>query len=258
MTHWESIRSVRDDLTDYVMHLTRHRLEPEVKRPLDVLLEILQDGHIRPTFAPMRSRYRRDLRPTIKGPDPAVCLTEQPLSAFVNAKSVVGARYSGYGIAYHKVHLHLKWGRPVWYCTERELGRRVRPGEPGWEEGKDIFTGGIPPQVQYLWALYEPEEAGSSQYPVDFTWQREWRIKTQGTGFPVLLADCDHHDPARGSILVEKDQDVPVIRSCLDSLVREGRLWAQRLRRVISLETVRRKLQEGDGRYGRLDTWPET
>jgi hypothetical protein len=46
MADWERIRSVRKDLTDYVIHLTRGVWnDGKPKRGLDVLLEILHWLH---------------------------------------------------------------------------------------------------------------------------------------------------------------------------------------------------------------------
>lgn len=82
MKDWEQIRHQRDDLTDYVIHFTKPYYErPRMHQPAEVLAAILDCGYIRPTFAPMPSRNNSTPRPTVKGPDPAVCLTEQPASA---------------------------------------------------------------------------------------------------------------------------------------------------------------------------------
>ena len=166
MKDWERIRAEREDLTDYVIHFTRDRLWHDVvangqtpKVPFvpfvparDVLIEILDYGYIRPTYAPMNNQFCRDRRATVRGPDPAVCLTEQPLSAVVRMRALgIARRYSGYGIAYHKVALHSDGGRPVLYGTENEFGQ-------------------LPLHLQYLWVNYKPVMPGCSDYPIDFTW----------------------------------------------------------------------------------------
>jgi hypothetical protein len=254
MKDWERIRQERDDLTDYVIHFTKHCFKPPVwDKARDVLAKILACGYIRPTFALKPTRHTSTPGPTIKGPSPAVCLTEQPLSAILKIRT---NRYSGYGIAYHKVPLYQAGGRPVLYGSERELGRRLRQGEPGWEEGREIFAGGLPPELQYLWVRYAPLMAGSDGYPVDFTWEREWRVKTEGDGLPALL-NTDWYRPSKGVIVVERDEDIVFFREGLAQLVARGKAWASHLTRIVSLETARRKLEEGDTRYAKLDTWPE-
>lgn len=260
MKNWEAIRAARDDLTDYVVHLTRMGSN---QTPLDTLLQILRSGVIRPTFGLKRLAGKSTTSITVKGPDPAVCLTEQTIAAIVKTLPIVRSRYSGYGIAYHKVDLHAFGGRPVLYGTSEILGRQVRQGEPNWQEGKEIYGGGLPANHQYLFVRYDPAMAGTGSYPSsDWTWEREWRIRANGRlaangGLPVLLSfDCDN--PPRGAIIVEQDEDTPVVIACLDALTQEGVEWASRLRRVVSLDTARRKLDPPgkDARYARLETWP--
>ena len=254
MRDWERIREKREDLTDYVIHFTKPVYgSTEYYSAKARLAKILRDGYIRPTFAPMPSRYRRTPAPTIKGPDPAVCLTEQPLWAFLETPT---RKYSGYGIAYHKVPLFDAGGRAVLYGSERELGGRLREGEDGWEEGKEIYAGGLPRDLQYLWARYAPIIPGHGEaYPVDFTWEREWRIKPEPPGLPIVLS-TDWYEDATRAIIVERDEDVPVFRRGLKTLACEGQKWAERTLLIVSLETAREKLKQGDRRYGRIDTWP--
>src|SRR5262245_45070220 len=98
--HWEAIRAARDDLTDYVVHLTRTGTNGN---PLVTRLQILRSGVIRPTFGLKRLARQTTTSITVKGPDPAVCLTEQTIAAIFKTLPIVGDRYRGYGIAYHKV-----------------------------------------------------------------------------------------------------------------------------------------------------------
>ena len=132
---WERIREARHDLTDYVVHLTRARFLPYVA-PLDVLLEILRSGYIRPTFGRKQIKGSVAVVTTVKGPEPAVCLTEQPLSAILKILDLIRDRYRGYGIAYHKVPLHMIGGLPVLYGTPDLLGRSVKVGEPSYQKDK--------------------------------------------------------------------------------------------------------------------------
>jgi hypothetical protein len=251
---WEEIRNARIDLTDYVVHLTRGA---EGKSALDVLIDILRCNRIKATFAPMRSRHRVKLQNTIKGPDPAVCFTEQPLWAIIKSRGVLPDRYSGYGIAYHKWCLHAYGGRPVIYGTYEQLGTRIEEGEPGWLPDRDIFRDGLPLDLQYLWAFYGPHEPDTEQAPVDFTWEREWRKKTAESGVPVVLP-IDRWRVPKGAIIVERDFDVPRIGEAILKLHEERRDdydWAPYIR-IISLETAERKIGEGDNAYARLDDWP--
>lgn len=256
MRDWERIRKEREDVTDYVIHFTRSSFGPtEYYLARNRLAKILCDGYIKPTFAPMKSRYRSTLQPTIKGADPAVCLTEQPLWAVVDTPH---RKYSGYGIAYHKVPLFESGGRPVLYASDAELGRRLREGEEGWQKDKEIHAGGLPGELQYLWVRYAPIIPGwGDVYPVDFTWEREWRIKPVAPGLPIVLA-TDRYSSTRRAILVERNDDVPPFRRLLDKLAAAGHTWAKRVDLIVSLETARDRLYKGDRRYGRIETWPDS
>ena len=144
MRDWERIRSDREDLTDYLVHFTRYRITPIFRKPRDVLTDILTEGFIKPSFAPMRSRNCATELPTIKGTEPAVCLTEQPISAILKMGQ---KRYSHYGIAYHKAHLYGQGARPVLYGTDSDLKL-------------------LPPELQYLWVRYHPMVKGDrTDYP---------------------------------------------------------------------------------------------
>src|SRR5262249_17003268 len=112
--NWEAIREARDDLTDYVVHLTRRVGN---QSPLETLLQILRSEVIRPTFGLKQLAGKSTTSITVKGPFPAVCLTEQTIAAIVKTLPLVRDRYRGYGIAYHKVDLHAVGGRPVLYAT---------------------------------------------------------------------------------------------------------------------------------------------
>jgi hypothetical protein len=161
---WEQIRSARLDLTDYVVHLTRRRSTPHYVHARDVLLEILRTGYIRPTFA--EKVTNGPLVITVKGPEPAVCLTEQPIEAILKTLPVAGGRYAAFGLAYHKVPLHSIGGRPVLYGTWDVLGREIGRGQKGYQKGKQIYTGGLPENLQYLWVKYEPKLPGKGEYPL--------------------------------------------------------------------------------------------
>lgn len=254
MKDWEWIRRERDDLTDYVIHFTKNYVKgPICQLARNSLAQILVCGYIRPTFAARPSRHASVPHPTIKGPFPAVCLTGQPIRAVLK---MARRRYSGFGIAYHKVALYNAGGRPVMYGSERELGRPLRRGEPGWQEGKEVYTDGLPADLQYLWARYIPMMPGSNDDPVDFTWEREWRVKTESDGLPVLLP-TDRGRPPTGIIVVERDDDVQYFRGGLAKLAAGGKDWAKQLNRIVSLETAERRLNDGDLRYAKLETWPD-
>jgi hypothetical protein len=232
---WVQFRQ-REDLTDYVAHLTRGRDQPKGHIPaLQVLLEILRSGHIRPTFAEVHGK------PTIKGKFPAVCLTEMPIRYILNTldtqkRQQRKARMTGYGIVYHKVHLYGQGGRPVWYASINEL-RYLKP------------------EILYLYTEYEPKVPQAPVYPRDFTREREWRIKVPLPGLPIVLPE-DNGEELMGAVIVDQDHEVIEVEKCLAELAAGGCAWASRLReRIISLETARENHNK-DPRYAKVDDWP--
>ncbi len=198
MKQWERIRKARPDITDYVIHWVRPKYEGgKLIKPLIILIGIIQSGYLKPTFATRSSIYDRSKRPTIRGPYPAVCFTEQSLDNFIKSCEVLKNHYHPYAIAIYKRALYQYGGRPVIYGTEDVLGEMVRPNKQGYEEGKEIYKNGLPKEYQYLWVRYEPipNEDG---YVVDWTHEREWRClvnvyhdvelgNTPTEGIPLLL-----------------------------------------------------------------------
>jgi hypothetical protein len=205
MKYWERIRKARTDITDYVIHWVRRKYEEgEYVKPIEALLTIIKCGHLKPSFALRPSIYDRSKRPTVKGPYPAVSFTEQTFENFVISCKILQDRYSPYGIALYKRALYQYGGRPVIYGSEDILGERVRPNEPGYEEGKEIYKGGLPKDYQYLWFRYQPIP-NVDGYVVDWTHEREWRCRvniyydaklgcTPKEGVPLLLPAVYNHE----------------------------------------------------------------
>jgi hypothetical protein len=248
--NWQNIRQARDDLTDYVVHFTRHHFSPYFYHPKNLLEAILRCGYIKPSFAMLANRYNKTPQPTIKGPDPAVCLTEQPLSAVLKTPH---SRYSHYGIAYHKACLFEQGARPVLYGGDTEIGRRLQPADSGYQAGKQIYSGGLPEHLQYLYVTYNPIIPGRGQlYPVDFTWEREWRYKGD---LPIILGS-DWSRPPLVTVIVQWDQDIPDFVRILSEIAAAGNAWGHYVSRIASLETAGRMLKARDMRYARLETWP--
>ncbi|MBT3193125.1 MAG: hypothetical protein HN341_11275 [Verrucomicrobia bacterium] len=268
MKDWQKIRLARTDLTDYVIHFTKCRsgfdgrwLErgTEFRRAEEVFGEIIADGFIRPTFAPIKSMTVGTTANTVRGPDPAVCLTEQPLSAVIATRRCTGGRYSGFGIAYHKYALFQRGGRPVLYGSTSMLGRKLGPDEPGYQDSKDIYTEGLPTDLQYLCVQYKPTVGDWDRYPIDFTWEREWRYKCNGVGLPVYLEGYEgiYGEMPVGALVVERDEHIEQLGAALAAKAAQGIAWASKLTKIVSLETVERMLAAGDERYARIETYPE-
>lgn len=266
MKDWQRIRQARTDITDYVIHFTKDRFGARWTSQTNdfipaaqVFVEIIDEGFIRPTFAPIRSMMTGTTSNTVRGPNPAVCLTEQPLSAVLITRRHAGSRYSGFGIAYHKYAFFNSGGQPVLYGSKSMLGRKLSPDEQGYQEGKDIFTGGLPTELQYLWVQYKPTLDCFDDYPIDFTWEREWRYKCNGTGLPIYLSNYAgvFKETPIGALIVERDEHIEGLREYLASKAAQGIEWTGKMTKIISLETVERMLDAGDNRYARIETYPD-
>lgn len=85
----------------------------------------------------------------IKGLYNCVCFTETPVTHF----DFNGGRYWPFGISVSKKHVFSEGGRPVIYQPEYEFAL-------------------LPEELRWRHMRYEPD----SEPPIDFTWEREWRI----------------------------------------------------------------------------------
>src|SRR5687768_15186047 len=98
---WEIIRKVRTDISQYLLHTTKSRWDAMSSRlipPFEVLQTILFCGYLKPTFAIAPQSNKA----TVRGPFPAVCLTEQPLQFFIRSAeaSLTTERYTKFGVAF--------------------------------------------------------------------------------------------------------------------------------------------------------------
>jgi hypothetical protein len=251
---WQEIREKRVDLTDYVIHFTDSSDNRKVSAEA-MLLKILRENCIKPSFSRMSNRHDRTKKHnTVKGPDPVVCFTEMPLWCVIKCREVF-AGTMGFGIAYHKRSLYSVGGRPVIYGDMKILGTEIRPEEDGYVPDRVIYAGGIlPPSHQYLWVMFDPHEADKPN--VDFTWEREWRIKMP-EGVPVCLK-VKSQEIRDSVIVVEKDSHIEQFRNELADLRRQHALkfgWVKHIR-IISLETAKRQIDAKNLKYYRIDTWP--
>ncbi|HWS22969.1 MAG TPA: hypothetical protein VN226_00870 [Anaerolineales bacterium] len=93
----------------------------------------------------------------IKGGHSCVCFTEAPLSELAEGllNPVAYSRYSQFGVILEKKWVFQKGGRPVIYQSDSEYIE-------------------LPDSHKWRHVRYEPNETS----PIDFTWEREWRIRT--------------------------------------------------------------------------------
>lgn len=120
--------------------------------------------------------YRNDAR-TIYGPSPAVCFTEMPIGAFLEAgiaREARGEAMSQFALIFPKNSLFQVGTRPVIYGLDR-VGAALPPGKGG---GPRIIDNRLLPEhEQYRYVTYNP----LSSRPIDWSHEREWRWPYRGS-----------------------------------------------------------------------------
>ena len=186
---YQRIKQARSDISEFVLHCTKEHGHPAGGKkitlsPPDALKHILQDGFLEATYAWYQGSGAS--RPTIRGPQPAVCFTDQPVRFFLQSitasKGMLRDRYTEFGVAVMKADLYRYGGRPVIYSSEGILGVRLTPDELRRRQLRLdllVYKDGLPEAHQYLWAHYDPTrwDSQSGARPVDFTHEREWRAR---------------------------------------------------------------------------------
>ncbi|WP_156649730.1 hypothetical protein [Methylobacterium sp. Leaf89] len=137
---------IRDDLSSKLIHLTKG--EPEAA--LHNLLDILRDQALKGGTG------------YIMGAHQCVCLSEAPISKIGHliANGFPRFKYRPYGVMFDKKWVYEQGGLPVIYQPAREY---------------DV----LPEEKKHLHVTYDL----SGDAPVDFTWEREWRLKTDKMTF---------------------------------------------------------------------------
>lgn len=148
----------------------------------NVLQHILEDGHIRSSWAMRRGRA------TIYGPRPAVCFTEMPLYALCSYAEARGdLLVKEYAIAVKKEEFFAVGGRPAIYGLSGKF-KELSPGST-WPRLLDLECG-IGEREMYR---YVSLNLGGNR-PIDWTHEREWRWcdtrdRCSCPGLPVWLGD---------------------------------------------------------------------
>ena len=104
----------------------------------------------------------------IKGGYRCVCFSEAPVHHLESAlmrPTVHGIRWRPFGIMVFKSWLSAQGGRPVIYQPDDEFSR-------------------LPEEMRWRHVRYEP----AADPPVDFSWEREWRIKTDALSIRPEIA----------------------------------------------------------------------
>jgi hypothetical protein len=108
----------------------------------------------------------------IKGSYVTVCFTETPICHFHAAAN----KYSPFGVRFPKAWAFTSGARPAIYQRDDEFSA-------------------LPPTHQWRHVRYEPDRL----FPIDFSWEREWRILTEklklsGSGCDVIVPSMGWYD----------------------------------------------------------------
>jgi len=168
----------RTDLSDQAIHFTQG---PTAEAAYQRLWEILVDGRLRGSDRLILNHYR------------CVCFTEAPLAALTDG--LVNhwdyGRYAPFGLIFDKRWLYARGARPVIYQPLAEADA-------------------LPPSHQWRHMTYDP----TADRPIDFTWEREWRLHADALPFDASCAGIVVPDPdweARMRAEHEADQDWNVV-----------------------------------------------
>jgi hypothetical protein len=138
----------------------------------------------------------------IRGATRCVCFTEAPLASLERGlvNPSVYSRYSPFGIMFEKSWVYAYGGRPVIYQSEAEFD-------------------GLPDGLKWRHVRYEPGL-------VDFTWEREWRMRTDELHFTPNDACLVVPDDDWAEELVDRhnaDEDVRVLQysTVMDEFIAE-------------------------------------
>jgi hypothetical protein len=116
-----------------------------------------------------------------------VCFTESPLislsSGLVNVHNY--SQYAPFGIMFDKRWIFQQGGRPVIYQTDTEYDE-------------------LPQKLRWRHVRYEP----TNEPPIDFTWEREWRINCEELVFsPVEVVILVPDEEWRERLLNDHEDD---------------------------------------------------
>ena len=145
--------SSRRDISDKLIHFTKGENYEEAFRRLQ---SILKEGRILGTNAKIKGCYH------------CVCFTEAPLTSLPGGlvNPTMYTRYTPFGVQIEKRWIFEHGGRPVIYQTDEEFDQ-------------------LPEHLRWRHARYEPNR----EQPIDFTWEREWRIQCTSLGIDPSYAE---------------------------------------------------------------------
>ena len=131
--------------------------------PFFLMRNAVRQGRLWATWS-----FRGDRR-TIYGPDPAVCYTDMPIAAFVEAglaRAARGEAMSPYGLIFPKRAMFAEGARPVIYALSDDVSVSSRS-----DGARLIAAHQLPLAEQFRYVTYDP----AAPRPIDWTHEREWR-----------------------------------------------------------------------------------
>ena len=141
-------KMIRDDLSTKLIHLTKGESGDEI---FDKFISIIEQSKLIGGTG------------MIKGSHRCVCFTETPISKLANILSDPqknSMKYAACGLMFNKKTIFSQGGRPVIYQKEEEYYA-------------------LPNLLKWRHVTYDLD----AERPTDFTWEREWRIKTDILSF---------------------------------------------------------------------------
>lgn len=141
----------------------------------------------------------------IKGQHRCVCFTEAPLwsarDGLVNPSAY--QRYAPFGVMFEKTHIYALGGRPAIYETDAEYDS-------------------LPESHKWRHVIYEPIGA----LPIDWTWEREWRLRIDELGFSpneavLVVPRREFANRLRDDHQAEQDLQVLQYSQIMDELLAE-------------------------------------
>jgi hypothetical protein len=163
----------RTDISDSLIHFTGPRDDWENAY-----------GNLKSILSSQKIIAGKDL---IRGQYSCVCFTEAPFPSLeeglLNPSNY--SRYAPFGVMFDKVLVFERGGRPVIYQSEEEYSA-------------------LPESLRWRHVRYEP----TASPPIDFTWEREWRIHCTGLLFgPSEATIIVPNSVWRDRLIGEHDQD---------------------------------------------------
>lgn len=175
---------MRFDISDWLIHFFR---EVDLNGRNSIVLPEhmgwgnLAEGSVLPAIYMLRCSIRqqrlwatwsfRNGRRTIYGPCPAICFTEMPLAAFLEASEIRESRreaMSQYALVFPKKALFKAGANPVIYGLDDRNANSIEKSRGGAR----LFDSEILPlDEQYRYVTYNP----LGNHPVDWSHEREWR-----------------------------------------------------------------------------------